>query len=103
MSDHPYADRFLVNRTLPEHGRNPAEILAELAVMSEEEDRAWEGGKISGTMYCGDHGHYAFLTEAFGKFAHVNALQHARHPRRQHRVARNRAPRVSQGRPPVWH
>ena len=75
MSDHPYADRFLVNRTLPEHGRNPAEILAELAVMSEEEDRAWEGGKISGTMYCGDHGHYAFLTEAFGKFAHVNALQ----------------------------
>jgi glutamate/tyrosine decarboxylase-like PLP-dependent enzyme len=26
-------------------------------------------------MYCGDHDHYAFLTEAFGLFAHVNALQ----------------------------
>jgi len=26
-------------------------------------------------MYCGDHDHYAFLTEAFGRFAHVNALQ----------------------------
>jgi glutamate/tyrosine decarboxylase-like PLP-dependent enzyme len=26
-------------------------------------------------MYCGDHDHYAFLAEAFGKFAHVNALQ----------------------------
>jgi glutamate/tyrosine decarboxylase-like PLP-dependent enzyme len=26
-------------------------------------------------MYCGDHDHYRFLTEAFGNFAHVNALQ----------------------------
>jgi glutamate/tyrosine decarboxylase-like PLP-dependent enzyme len=26
-------------------------------------------------MYCGDHEHYAFLTEAFGLFAHQNALQ----------------------------
>ncbi len=26
-------------------------------------------------MYCGDHDHYDFLNEAFGLFAHVNALQ----------------------------
>ena len=26
-------------------------------------------------MYCGDHEHYEFLTEAFGLFAHQNALQ----------------------------
>ena len=26
-------------------------------------------------MYCGDHEHYAFMNEAFGLFAHVNALQ----------------------------
>jgi glutamate/tyrosine decarboxylase-like PLP-dependent enzyme len=26
-------------------------------------------------MYCGDHEHYDFMTEAFGRFAHVNALQ----------------------------
>ncbi len=26
-------------------------------------------------MYCGDHEHYDFLSEAFGMFAHVNALQ----------------------------
>ena len=25
-------------------------------------------------MYCGDHEHYSFMTEAFGDFAHVNAL-----------------------------
>jgi glutamate/tyrosine decarboxylase-like PLP-dependent enzyme len=26
-------------------------------------------------MYCGDHEHYAFMNDAFGLFAHVNALQ----------------------------
>jgi glutamate/tyrosine decarboxylase-like PLP-dependent enzyme len=26
-------------------------------------------------MYCGDHDHYQFMNEAFGLFAHVNALQ----------------------------
>jgi glutamate/tyrosine decarboxylase-like PLP-dependent enzyme len=26
-------------------------------------------------MYCGDHEHYEFMNEAFGRFAHVNALQ----------------------------
>ena len=75
MSDYPYADRFPVNRTLPAVGRPRAEILAELETMATEEDAFWETGRCSGTMYCGDHGHYEFLTEAFGKFAHVNALQ----------------------------
>jgi glutamate/tyrosine decarboxylase-like PLP-dependent enzyme len=75
MSAFPYEDRFPVNRTLPEHGRPRDEILAELDTMASEEDTVWEGGGCSGTMYCGDHEHYEFLTEAFGRFAHVNALQ----------------------------
>lgn len=75
MSDYPYAERFAVNRTLPEHGRPREDVLDELAAMAKEEDAAWETGRVSGTMYCGDHEHYAFLTEAFGRFAHVNALQ----------------------------
>jgi glutamate/tyrosine decarboxylase-like PLP-dependent enzyme len=74
-SDFPYADRYPVNRTLPEHGRPREEILAELHQMAKEEDAFWETGKCSGTMYCGDHGHYDFMNEAFGLFAHVNALQ----------------------------
>jgi glutamate/tyrosine decarboxylase-like PLP-dependent enzyme len=74
-SDFPYADRFPVNRTLPAEGRPRAEILDELRTMAAEEDAFWETGKCSGTMYCGDHDHYAFLTEAFGLYAHVNALQ----------------------------
>jgi len=74
-ADFPYRDRFAVNRILPEQGRPRKDILAELATMASEEDALWESGKCSGTMYCGDHEHYEFLTDAFGRFAHVNALQ----------------------------
>ena len=74
-SDFPYAERYPVNRELPDHGRSRAEILAELHEMAKEEDAFWETGKCSGTMYCGDHEHYDFMNEAFGLFAHVNALQ----------------------------
>jgi sphinganine-1-phosphate aldolase len=75
FDSYPYADRFEVNRGLPEHGRPREEILDELRQMASEEDGVWESGKCSGTMYCGDKSHYAFLTEAFGFFAHQNALQ----------------------------
>ena len=75
MGAYPYAERFEVNRALPQKGRSREEVLAELATMAAEEDAFWETGKCSGTMYCGDHQHYDFMTEAFGRFAHVNALQ----------------------------
>jgi len=79
MSDlfdfYPYAERFGVNRGLPEAGRSREELLGELREMATEEDRVWETGRCSGTMYCGDRDHYAFLKEAFGLFAHQNALQ----------------------------
>ena len=64
-----------MHRTLPEEGTPRSEILEALQAMATEEDASWESGKCSGTMYCGDHDHYAFLTEAFGRFAHVNVLQ----------------------------
>jgi sphinganine-1-phosphate aldolase len=79
MSDlfdfYPYAERYGVNREIPESGRSREEILGELREMATEEDKAWEDGKCSGTMYCGDRDHYGFLKEAFGLFAHQNALQ----------------------------
>jgi sphinganine-1-phosphate aldolase len=75
VADFPYTDRFTVNRTLPEKGRPRADVLEELEAMATEEDAFWETGKCSGTMYCGDHEHYDFMNEAFGRFAHVNALQ----------------------------
>ena len=75
MSDFPYADRFPVNRAIPDKGRDRSEVLDELRQMADEEDRTWESGQISGSYYCGDHEHYEFMTQAFGLFAHVNALQ----------------------------
>ncbi|MFM8972233.1 MAG: pyridoxal phosphate-dependent decarboxylase family protein [Actinomycetota bacterium] len=74
-SSHPYTETHGVVRALPATGRPRPEILAELAALAEREDAAWEGGQCSGTMYCGDHDHYAFMADAFGRFAHVNALQ----------------------------
>ena len=75
MSAYPYQDRFPVNRTLPEHGRPREEILAEMQALATEEDASWEGGRVSGTMYCGDHDHYNFMNDVFGLYAHVNILQ----------------------------
>src|SRR5271170_5171740 len=75
MSDYPYADRFAINRVLPDQGMSRDEVLAELRTMATEEDAFWETGKCSGTMYCGDHDHYDFMNEAFSLFSHVNVLQ----------------------------
>ena len=72
---YPYAAEFGVVATLPEQGLGHQAILDQLRSMARREDHAWEGGRCSGTMYCGDHEHYAFLNEVFGLFSHVNALQ----------------------------
>ncbi|MGA8682185.1 MAG: pyridoxal phosphate-dependent decarboxylase family protein [Acidimicrobiales bacterium] len=74
-NEYPYNERFGVNRALPERGRPREDVLAELREMAHLEDRSWESGRCSGTMYCGDHAHYDFMNEAFGLFSHVNALQ----------------------------
>ena len=75
MAAFPYADRFPINRTMPEEGRPREQIIADLAAIATEEDASWETGRVSGSLYCGDHSHYDFLTEAFGLVAHVNVLQ----------------------------
>jgi sphinganine-1-phosphate aldolase len=71
---HPYADHGVV-RQFPEKGKPREEILAELEFMAEREDPSWKTGKCSGTMYCGDVDHYAFLNQAFSLYSHVNVLQ----------------------------
>jgi sphinganine-1-phosphate aldolase len=72
---YPYAERFGVIDRMPASGRARTEILAELGAMAREEDGFWRSGQCSGTMYCGDTDHYAFLNEAFSLYSHVNALQ----------------------------
>ena len=75
MSYYPYAEQYPVNRTLPEHGRSRTEVLSELREIAGVEDAPWESGHISGSYYCGDHEQYSFLTQVFGLYAYVNALQ----------------------------
>lgn len=72
---YPYAERLGVLDAFPEKGRPQAEILRELRQIAGEEDRSWETGQCSGTMYCGDREHYAFLNQVFSLYSHVNALQ----------------------------
>ncbi len=74
-STYPYADRYPVNATMPDTGRDRSDIITELTEIARTEDAGWEKGQCSGTMYCGDHEHYGFMAEAFELFAHVNALQ----------------------------
>ncbi len=72
---YPYAGEFAVMRSFPEQGLGHAQILEQLRSMAKREDVLWENGKCSGSIYCGDHEHYAFLNEVFGLFSHMNALQ----------------------------
>src|SRR5215831_11739558 len=74
-SSYPYATTHDVLRRMPSEGRSRDSIIAELEDFAHNEDKMWETGKCSGTMYCGDHSHYEFLGRAFELFAHVNALQ----------------------------
>lgn len=75
MSSYPYSQTYDVLRGMPSEGRSRETILEELRTISDLENQSWESGQCSGTMYCGDHEHYAFMDKAFSLFAHVNALQ----------------------------
>ena len=75
MSAYPYAERFPVLRGMPSEGRDRNSILNELRELATAEDKTWETGKCSGTMYCGDHDHYDFMNEVFGMYSHMNVLQ----------------------------
>jgi glutamate/tyrosine decarboxylase-like PLP-dependent enzyme len=72
---HPYAEEQGVVRRFPEKGRTRGDVLGDLRSMAEREDPSWQTGRCSGTMYCGDVEHYAFLNEAFALYSHVNVLQ----------------------------
>ena len=75
MVPFPYAEQYPIHRALPEEGTRRTEVLAILEDLATREDRTWETGQCSGTMYCGDHEHDDFLNRAFSYFSHVNTLQ----------------------------
>ncbi len=77
---YPYRNRFRTYHRLEAEGRDRSSILQELATMAAEEDGIADRGRVSGSIYHGDHDHYAFLTEAFRLFAHANVLQRDMYP-----------------------
>src|SRR6516225_1453800 len=77
---YPYRSRFRTYHRLAPEGRDRQSILDELATMAAEEDRIADRGRVSGSIYHGDHDHYRFLTEAFRLFAHANVLQRDMYP-----------------------
>ena len=72
---YPYREEFGVLTRMPETGRGADEILSELREIAARENRVWEGGQCSGTMYSGDHQHYDLLNRVFALYSHVNAIQ----------------------------
>jgi glutamate/tyrosine decarboxylase-like PLP-dependent enzyme len=72
---YPYAKQYGVIKGLPLDGLKREIILEQVREMATMEEKSWEGGRCSGTMYSGDHDHYDFLNRVFSLFSHVNALQ----------------------------
>ncbi len=77
---YPYKSTMPVHGAIPAKGVDRDEILAEVTTMSRAEDRLGDSGKVSGSLYLGDHEQYGFLTEVYARYAHANVLQRDMYP-----------------------
>lgn len=76
----PYRRSTTTHTHIPDEPVNRDEVRAAIALMAATEDAQGDAGRVSGSLYSGDHEHYAFLTDIFGDFAHVNVLQRDMYP-----------------------
>ena len=76
----PYRRTSTTFTRVPDQPAARDAILSDIAAMAEAEDAQGDAGRVSGSLYSGDHEHYAFLTEVFGEFAHANVLQRDMYP-----------------------
>lgn len=77
---YPYRTQGANYRRVPDQPRDRAEILAAITAMATAEDAAGDTGRVSGSLYSGDHEHYAYLGEVFSRFSHANVLQRDMYP-----------------------
>jgi len=77
---YPYRNSTHTYSTIPDNGRSPEEVIAEVRNFATREDAVGDTGRVSGSLYSGDHDHYHLLTEIFEEFAHVNVLQRDMYP-----------------------
>ena len=72
---YPYNDEYGAIKSMPADAMSRDDVRKMVDFMAEQEDAKWEDGSCSGSMYCGDHDHYAFLNEIYAKFSHINSIQ----------------------------
>ena len=77
---YPYRNSSKTYSSIPETGQLPADVLAEVHSFASREDSIGDDGRVSGSLYSGDHEHYRLLSQVFEEFAHVNVLQRDMYP-----------------------
>jgi glutamate/tyrosine decarboxylase-like PLP-dependent enzyme len=77
---YPYRKQSINYRRIPDEPRDRAEVLAEIKAMARAEDSMGDEGRVSGSLYSGDHEHYGYLGEVFAQFSHANVLQRDMYP-----------------------
>jgi sphinganine-1-phosphate aldolase len=77
---YPYKNRFEAYRQVPEQGLDRTDVLDLVTALAHEEDRLGDSGKVSGSLYLGDHEQYHFLAQVYEAFAHANVLQRDMYP-----------------------
>jgi glutamate/tyrosine decarboxylase-like PLP-dependent enzyme len=77
---YPYRHQTANYRRIPDEPRDRADVLAEITSMAQREDATGDEGRVSGSLYSGDHEHYAYLGKVFSQFSHANVLQRDMYP-----------------------
>lgn len=77
---YPYRDSSKTYSQIPERGVSSTEVIELVRSFASREDAIGDEGKVSGSLYSGDHEHYHALTQVFEEFAHVNVLQRDMYP-----------------------
>ncbi len=70
----PYRDELASWDTLPTHGRDRAQILAEMTALRDREEDRWREGFVSGAVYHGDREHIEFMERAYAIHSQANPL-----------------------------
>ncbi len=76
----PYRDSTEIHRAVPAEPVDRETLLREIIDLARAEDRQGDRGTVSGSLYSGDHAHYAFLGAVFSAFSHANVLQRDMYP-----------------------
>ena len=75
---YPYRGESETYRRIPESGRTPEDVLAEVRSYAGREDAMGDAGRVSGSLYCGDHDHYHALSEVFEVCDEITVLRDGR-------------------------